>query len=143
MNIHLMFANTNWLVVMLAATLAFVIGGCWYSPALFGRFLPNLMSDVKADGDTSKGPTRHIVSIFAASFALPWLSAAFLAGLLEPQATARDGIYIGLAIALFFVIPAQSIAAMFGARPIQMVFINGGYFAVCLAVMGAILAVWG
>jgi len=142
MDIGMGFANINWLVVMVAATLGFVLGGCWYSPILFGRFLPGLMADVKAGGNSPTGPARHLTSIFAVSFALLWFAAAFLAGLLDPQATAREGIYIGLAVGLFFVVPAHAIAAMFGARPIQIVFINGAYFAVCLATMGAILAVW-
>lgn len=136
------FANVNWLVVMGAATMGFVLGGCWYSPALFGRFLPDLMSDARHGGDSATGPTRYLAVIFTVSFALLWLAAAFLAGLLGPGATAREGIYIGLAIGLFFVIPAHAIAAMFGARPIQIVFINGAYFAVCLASMGAMLALW-
>jgi len=142
MDIGISFANVNWLIVMVATTLGFVIGGCWYSPVLFGRFLPGLMSDLKSGGDSPAGPTRYLTSIFTVSFALLWLAAAFLAGLIGPQATAREGIYLGLAIGLFFVIPAHAIAAMFGARPIQIIFINGAYFAVCLATMGAILAVW-
>jgi hypothetical protein len=142
MDTGISFANVNWLMVMVAATLGFVLGGCWYSPALFGRFLPGLMSDAKSGGDSPTGPTRYLASIFTLSFALLWLAAAFLAGLIGPQATAREGIYIGLAVGLFFVIPAHAIAAMFGARPIQIIFINGAYFAVCLAAMGAILAVW-
>ena len=142
MDIGISFANVNWLIVMAAATLGFVIGGFWYSPVLFGRFLPDLMSDLKSGWDSPTGPARYLTSIFTVSFALLWFAAAFLAGLIGPQATAREGIYLGLAVGLFFVIPAHAIAAMFGARPIQIIFINGAYFAVCLAAMGAILAVW-
>lgn len=143
MDIGTNLANVNWLVVMVAATLGFVLGGCWYSPALFGRFLPGLMSEFRAGGDLPKGPARYLAGIFTLSFALLWFAAAFLAGLIGPGATAREGIYIGLAVGLFFVLPAHSVAAVFGARPLQILFINAAYFAVCLATMGGILAVWG
>ena len=142
MDIGISFANVNWLIVMAATTLGFVLGGFWYSPVLFGRFLPSLMSSLKSGGDSPAGPTRYLAGIFTVSFALLWFAAAFLAGLIGPQATASEGLYLGLAVGLFFVIPAHAIAAMFGARPIQIIFINGAYFAVCLAAMGAIIALW-
>lgn len=142
MDIGISFANVNWLVVIAAATVGFLLGGCWYSPALFGRFLPGLMSDAKVVFFSTNGVSRHLTSVFALSFALLWLAAAFLAGLIGPNATVSEGTLFGFAVGLFFVIPAHLIAAMFGARPIQMVFINGAYFTVCLASMGAILAIW-
>lgn len=136
MELAINFSNINWLAVMVATVLGFLLGGCWYSPILFGRFLPNLYTNVESRAE------RNLSSIFVLSFALLWFSASFLAGLLGTSASTSDGIYVGLAIGLFFVFPAQAIAAVFGARPIPIVFINGGYFILCFAAMGAIIGTW-
>jgi hypothetical protein len=138
MNISMDFMNINWLTVMAATVVGFLIAGCWYSPLLFGRFLPRLMTDV----ESRTGASRNIGGIFFVSFAMLWLSASFLAGLMGPLASAREGFDVGLGIGLCFVFPAHTIAAIFGDRPVQVVFITGGYFTVCFAVMGAILGAW-
>ena len=138
MDVNLDFITVNWLTVLAATTVGFVLGGGWYSPLLFGRFLPKLMSDV----ESRTGSSRNIAVIFVTAFAMLWVSAAFLAGLLGPGASARDGLDIGLAIGLFYVVPALTIAAMFGSRPVRMIFIAGGYFIVCFGVMGLMLGTW-
>ena len=138
MDISMDFVNINWLVVLVATVVGFLIGGCWYSPVLFGRFLPDLMAGV----ESHTGASRNIAGIFTVSFVMLWLAASFLAGLLGPQASMREGFDVGLAIGLFFVFPAHTIAAIFGARPIRIAFINGGYFIACFGAMGAILGAW-
>lgn len=136
-------ANIDWWAALAATSVGFLIGGCWYSPLLFGRFIPDLMAGTDSPGGESPvGASHYIAAVFTAAFVLLWLAASFLAGLLGPDASIREGVICGLALGLFLVFPAHSIAAMFGARPIQMVFINGTYFVVCLAAMGAILGAW-
>lgn len=143
MNLGMELANINWWAALAATTVGFLIGGCWYSPLLFGRFLPDLMAGTDSPGGESPiGASHYIAGIFTAAFVLLWLAASFLAGLMGPNASIQEGVFYGLALGLFLVFPAHSIAAMFGARPVRIVFINGAYFVVCLAVMGTILGAW-
>lgn len=138
MEIGINFASINWLAVMVATLAGFMLGGAWYSPLLCGRFLPGLMENL----ETRTGQSRNIPAIFSLSFAMLWLAASFLAGLLGAEAGPREGFDVGLAIGLFFVFPAHTIAAIFGARPTRIVFINGAYFMALFAAMGAILGAW-
>jgi hypothetical protein len=138
MDMSLNFATVNWLTVLGATTVGFVLGGAWYSPPLFGRFLPKLINEA----ESRTGSPRNIAAIFVTAFVMLWVAASFLAGLLGPSASAQDGWNVGLAIGLFFVVPALTIAAMFGSRPVRMIFIAGGYFMVCFGVMGLMLGTW-
>ena len=135
MNVGLDFATVNWLATLVAAFIGFAIGGVWYSPVVCGRFLPQLMAAVESR--TSAAP--NIAGIFVLTFILLWGSAAFMAGLLGPTATAWDGMNVGLAIGLFFVVPPLTVAAMFGSKPVQLMVITGGYFVVGYGIMGLIL----
>jgi hypothetical protein len=138
MDVNFDFTTVNWLTVIGATTVGFLIGGVWYSPLLFGRFLPKVLSEVKS----RTGSSRNVAAIFVTAFILLWFSAAFLAGLLGPRASAREGMDVGLAIGLFYVVPALSIAAIFGSRPVRMIFVVGGYFIACFGVMGFMLGAW-
>lgn len=135
MNASFDFTTVNWVAVMIAAVAAFVLGGAWYSPVMFGRFLPTLMANV----ESRTGESRNIVAIFVTAFVLLWVAASFLAGLIGPTASARDGLDVGLAIGAFFVFAPLTISSIFGSRPVRMVLITGAYFLACYGVMGLIL----
>ena len=135
MNISMDFMAVNWMAVLAATVAGFVLGGLWYSPMLFGRLMPQMMAAV----ESRTGESRNIAAIFVAAFALLWAAASFLAGLLGPAASAREGMDLGLGIGLLFVFPPLAISTIFGSRPVRMIFITGGYFVVCYGLMGLIL----
>ena len=138
MDIGMDFTSVNWMAVLAAALAGFLLGGAWYSPILFGRFMPQMMAAV----ESRTGTSRNIAGTFVAAFALLWASASFLAGLLGPTANAREGMDLGFGIGLLFVFPPLAISTMFGSRPVRMIFITGGYFIVCYGLMGLILGAW-
>lgn len=135
MNVSFDFVSVNWLAVMIAAVAAFVLGGAWYSPALFGRLLP----DLSLNSELRTGKSPNVAAIFVTAFFMLWAAACFLAGLIGPTADARQGMDVGVTIGLFFVVPPLAISSIFGSRPVRLVVITAAYFVACYGLMGLIL----
>jgi hypothetical protein len=138
MEIAVNFEFVNWWRVLSATVAAFVLGGIWYSPSVFGRLglSEARQTEVHEDRD------RNIQLIFVIAFLFQWLTASLMAAVLGPNATIRDGIITGLLVGFFFVSTALGISAIFDKRPIVRIFVNGSYHVVTFTVMGALLG-WG
>jgi len=129
--------HINYFAVLAAATSAFVIGGLWYSPLMFHR------TWAAVNGLTGADLEGGAARIFAVSFALELIMAFNLAAFLgAPDTTVAWGATAGALAGLGWVAPAIGVVALFERRSITYVAINGGYAAVSLAVMGAILGAW-
>jgi hypothetical protein len=137
----------NWIAVLVAGISAFVLGGVWYSPALFGKawMTENKMTvtDVKA-GNAGK--------IYGWAFVLSLIMAANLGMYLaDSPATCPDecaqrtdiawGTQMGFLSGLW---PFCGIAivGLFEHKSTRYIFINGGYLLLALTLMGAIIGVW-
>jgi hypothetical protein len=137
MELELAFGVVNWWAVLAGTLLAFLLGGIWYSPAMFGR-----EGIVAASAESRGGPPRKLEAIFVLAFLMHWLSASLLAAILGPNSTLLQGLYVGLMVGVFFVTTAFVITYIFERRPLGHVLINGGYQVVCLAIMGMIIGAW-
>jgi hypothetical protein len=128
---------TNWLAISVAAISAFVLGGIWYSPALFGKawMAENNfnVSDVQA-GNKAK--------IFGWSFVLSLVIAVNLAMFLNsPEIGLTMGIVYG-ALTGLWIFCGIAIVALFEHKSARYIFINGGYFLAALTLMGAVIGAW-
>ena len=130
--------NINYLAVVAAAASAFLIGGLWYSPALFQR--PWMAANGFTEADMKKGNQG---TIFGGSFVLCLLMAFNLAAFLgAPDTTTTWGATAGALAGVGWVAFGIGVVALFERRPLAYTLINGGYWAVALTVMGAILGAW-
>jgi len=138
MEITVNFEFVNWWRVLSATVAAFILGGIWYSPSVFGRIglSEARQAEVHQDRD------RNIQLIFVIAFLFQWLTASLLAAVLGPNATIYDGVIAGLLIGLFFVSTALGISAIFDQRPVVRIFVNGSYHVVAFTMMGALIG-WG
>lgn len=140
-------STINWLAVLVAGISAFVLGGVWYSPALFGKAWMTenkfTMEEVKK-GNSAK--------IFGWAFVLSLLMAANLGMFLgDPPATCPNecapkadigwGTMAGF-LAGIWVFCGIAIVALFEHKSARYIFINGGYVVVALTLMGAIIGLW-
>lgn len=139
--------SLNWLAVLVAGISAFVLGGVWYSPALFGKAW--MKENKMTVDDVKKGNTAKI---FGWAFILSLLMAANLAMFLAdrpdtcpadcgPKTDITWGLTAGFLAGLwpFF---GLAIVALFEHRSARYIFINGGYLLIALSLMGAIIGVW-
>jgi hypothetical protein len=128
--------NVNLWAVVAAAVSTFLIGGLWYSPALFAK--PWMRVNRLAASDLQGGTAR----IFAGAFLFAVMSAFNLAMLLgTPEMTAGMGAFYGVLAGVWVALGIATVA-LFERRPFLYAVINGGYWLVAFAVMGAILGGW-
>jgi hypothetical protein len=137
----------NWLAVLVAGISAFVLGGVWYSPALFGNAW---MAANNLDVDKIK--KGNMLKIYGIAFILSLIMAANLAMFLaDGPATCPEGCRqvtdiswgaIAGFLAGVWVFCAVAMHGLFEHRSAKLIFINGGYSVVGLTLMGAIIGMW-
>src|SRR5215471_12162764 len=132
MNLH----TLNIWAILAAAVSAFLVGGFWYSPILFGRAW-------KKANRFAEEPPAATARIFVLSFVLSLVMAFNLAMFLnDPKTTVAWGATAGFLAGFGWVTMGIGIVSLFERRPLSYVLVNGGYLTVALVVMGAILGAW-
>ncbi len=130
--------SVNWLAVLGAALATFVLGGLWYSPALFGR---SWMTECGfTEADLQKG---SMGKIFGFAFLFSLIMAANLALFLaDPKTDAAWGATAGFLAGFGWVALGLGVIGLFERKSWKYIFINGGYMTVAFVIMGLILGVW-
>lgn len=128
----------NYPAIVTAAASAFVLGGLWYAPGVFGR------AWMRECGFTEEGLKKMggVGRIFATSFVLELAMAFNLAAFLGPKASLAFGTFAGFAAGFGWVMLSFGVTYLFERRSLRMFLINGGYHAVAMTMMGAILGAW-
>lgn len=127
----------NYLAVLVAALSTFLIGGLWYSPAVFGK------AWMKENGFTEEGmKNSNVMKIFGLAFLLAIISAINLAMFLGPESDPAMGALWGFAAGFGWVATFVGTHYLFERKSFKLFLINAGYSVVALTVMGVILAAW-
>jgi hypothetical protein len=120
--------------VLIAAVSSFMLGGLWYSPALFGN------AWIRENGGEKQA--GHPAKVFGVSFVFSLIAAfafAYLLGAAPPLETAlRTGAIVGIG----FVAASFGINYQFAQRSFKLWLIDGGYHAVQFIVFGLVLGLW-
>jgi len=130
-------SHVNWLAVLVAGISAFVLGGVWYSPALFGKAWMkenNLSVEYVQKGNKGK--------IFGWSSILALIMSANLSMFLADAKTNFSWGTMAGFLAGIWVFCGIAIVALFEQKSARYIFINGGYQLVALTLMGAIIGAW-
>ena len=131
-------SKINYFAVITAALSAFVLGGLWYSPLLFGKVWMRANGFSETDlASFSKARMFGWSLIFALIMSLNL--AMFLAA---PGTNIMWGMAAGALAGIGWVTMAIAILGVFENRSWGYIAINGGYMTVAFVVMGAILGVW-
>jgi len=126
----------NWLAVLAASLVGFVIGGLWYGP-LFGKTWMKIVGLTEEDA-----AGFNMVKIYSWCFVLQLIMATNLAMFLGPESTLVTGSLYGFAAGFGWVALAFAINGMFEQKPLKFMLINGGYWTVVFTLMGLILGFW-
>ena len=130
--------HLNWLAVLSAAASTFVLGGLWYSPAMFGRAWMSVNNFTSEDLAKS-----NMAKIFSLSFLFALIMSANLAAFLaEPKTNAVWGATAGFLAGFGWVALGIATIALFERRSWKYILINGGYVTVSFLIMGLILGAW-
>lgn len=130
----MVFDELNWLAVLVAGVMGFVVGGIWYGP-LMGRKWMAAVGLSEADIQKGHMPTIYglaFVFSFLASALLAWIFAAF------PQLDFTGKVVLAAAVALGFIVPAMGTNYLFSQKSMQLLFIDGAYWLLFYLTMGAV-----
>jgi hypothetical protein len=123
--------------VLVAALSTFLIGGLWYSPAVFGK------PWMRENGLTEEGlKNGNTVKIFGLAFVLAIIAAINLAMFMGPEDKPEMGALWGFLAGFGWVATFVGTHYLFERKSFKLFLINAGYSVVALTVMGVILAAW-
>jgi Protein of unknown function (DUF1761) len=127
----------NWIAVAVAGVSAFVLGGVWYSPALFGKAW---MKENNFSAEHIKAGNKP--RIFGWALILSLIMSANLGMYLNtPNIDFKLGLLYGL-LAGLWIFCGIAMVALFELKTGRYILINGGYCFIALGLMGAILGAW-
>jgi hypothetical protein len=124
----------NYLAIVVAAISSFLIGGLWYSNALFGAAWN------KENG--SPPPPGHPGKVFGTSLIFSVVAAAAFAALLGPAPALEQSLTQGALVGCGIVAASFGINYQFAQRSFKLWLIDGGYHVVQFLVFGLILGLW-
>ncbi|MEX0722209.1 MAG: DUF1761 domain-containing protein [Balneolaceae bacterium] len=136
------FSAINWLAVLAATLVGFVIGFLWYGP-LFGKKWMASVGISEEDVQQS-----NMVKTFGLTFLFQFVMASFLAlffyGNPEGAATitGSTGAFYGFLTGFGWVAMAIGVNALYEQKSWSYIFINGGFWVVVFTLMGWILGLW-
>jgi len=137
MDFSAVMSQLNYWAVLAAAVASFVLGGLWYSPALFYR--PWMRAAALNEEQLHHG---NMAKIFGVSLLLQLVAAFVLAMFLGAEADIAFGAIAGFMVGAAWVATSFGVVYLFERRPMALLLINGGYNVVVYTVMGAILGAW-
>jgi hypothetical protein len=131
----------NYLAILVAAVVAFLIGGLWYSPLLFAKQWMAAHAHTPEDVAKLKGEAPKAYGI---SFVAFLIMAAILQMLLNhlDAHTWTKGALWGAHLWLGFAFTIGLMANVYSGTKFGVFLIDTGYQLVYLVVMGAILGAW-
>ena len=130
------FTGLNWLAIIVATVIAFVLGWPWYGP-LFGKAWMEAIG--KTEEDLEPTPMPFIISAFTAL-----LTCIVLAALMNTLGLVGvvDGIVLGLLVGIGFIATAMASDNAFCGWGTTLFFIQAGYRVTYSVLMGAVLGAW-
>lgn len=126
----------NLLAVLVAALSSFVLGGLWYSNALFGKAWRREARDQRQPGE------GHPAKVFGLSFAFALVAALAYAWLVPPAANPAGALVQGLVVGAAIVAASFGINYQFAGNSGRLWLIDGGYHTVQFVLYGLILGLW-
>lgn len=127
----------NYFAVAAAAVAAFVLGGLWYSPVLFGKAWQR---EVGLSDDALK--QGNMARIFGLALVLSLVTAFVFALFLGPRPPMALGLGAGFAAGLCWVASSFGMNYLFARRSFKLFLIDGGYHTLQFTLIGAIIAMW-
>jgi hypothetical protein len=127
----------NWWAVLAAAVSSFVVGGLWYSPALFGKVWQR-ESGLSDEQLKAGNPAK----IFGGAFLLSLVATVVFALFLGPDPAFVFALGAGFSAGLCWVATSLGINYLFEHKSLKLFLVNGGYHTVQFTVIGLVLGLW-
>jgi hypothetical protein len=129
-------SDLNIWAVIVAAASSFLLGGLWYSSALFGSIWN------RHSGNTSPPGAGHPAKVFGVSFAFALVAALVYAVLVPAPSSPLMAVAQGVAVGAGFVAASFGINYQFANRSTVLWLIDGGYHTAQFAIYGLVIGLW-
>ena len=129
--------EVNYLAIVAAAVAAFVLGGLWYSPALFGKAWQREVG--LSDEELKRG---NMARIFGTALVLSLIASFVFALFLGPRPSMPLGIGAGFAAGLCWVASSFGMNYLFARRSMRLFLIDGGFHTLQFTLIGTVIALW-
>jgi hypothetical protein len=126
--------NVNLMAVVVAAVSAFILGGVWYAPFLFGKAW---QAEAKLSDDDLKA--RPLGLVFGGSFVLSLIAAYVFAMFIGPSPALGFALGAGFSAGLCWVAASFGINYLFEKKSLKLFLINGGYSTAQFTLYGLVL----
>ena len=126
--------EVSWIAVLLCGVATLLIGGLWYSPALFARAWQRETGLSDEQLRSGSVPLR-----FGLTFILALIAAAVFALFIGNQMTIAQATAAGAACGIAWVAASFGINYLFEHRSLKHWLINGGYHVVQFTAFGFII----
>lgn len=137
-----LFSEINYIAVVVAAVLYFVVGALWYSPVLFSK---PWMESIGMTAEDMQGTSPLIYVAPIVFYLIAALVTAFLIKALGITSL-FGGLLLGFLGWLGFMMPGIGSSSVFQAQnfpqPMKLFEITVGYHLVGLLILGGLLALW-
>jgi len=127
--------SISYIAILVADVSAFVLGGLWYAPFLFGKVW---QAEAKLSDEDLKA--RAPAAVFGGSFLLALLGAFVFAMFLGPKPEMGFALGAGSSAGLCWVAGSLGVNYLFENKSMKLFIINGGYFTIQYTLYGAILS---
>lgn len=133
----LTFSELNWLAIIVAALVFFGLAAVWYQPGVMGR------KWMKAAGVEPSGAGPNPL-VYLGTLVAYFIMALVLAMIARAAGASSfgDGLVLGLATGIAFVVGQAWINATYEGRSKNLVVANGGIGLIGHVVMAVIVTVW-
>ena len=131
----------NYLAVLAAAVVIFMLGGLWYSPALFAKKWVALQGKTMEEMKASGGATASMyVQVFLCGLITAWVMAIVIGFL--PSFSVVRGLKLAVICWLGFAAVTSYGTALFSSKPKELWLIDTSYNLVAFLAAAAIIGVW-
>jgi hypothetical protein len=127
--------EVSWIAIVVAALVSFLVGGLWYSPALFGKAWQR-----EAGVTDEQLKSGNMARIFGLTLILSLLAAWMFATFLGPRPSLALGFGAGFSAGLFWVASSFGINYLFERRSLKLFLINGGYHTLQFTIIGGAIS---
>jgi hypothetical protein len=133
-----MILEINWLAVIVAAFVTFMLGGVWYGP-LFGR----VWRAAEGQAEPASSNAKYPALVYGLSFGLMLVAAAILAIALGRDPNIPRSVGVGFVIGAGWVATSFGVNYLFAGRRLALLAVDAGYNVVLFSVMGLIIGLFG
>jgi hypothetical protein len=131
----------NYLAVLVAGVVIFMLGGLWYSPVLFAKRWVALQGKTMEEMQGASAGASGYVQVFLCGLVTAYVMRIFVGHFANHPLTALRGAEIG--VLTWAIAGASSYGtALFSMKPRALWVIDTGFNLVSMVVAGIILAVW-